>query len=78
MIDQRERQFAPAILGKAVEHPLTRQGFAFRLEVARRDCRPGRDIVKSVASGARVGRREQHLDRRHFAGEAGKVVAELW
>jgi len=33
---------------------------------------------KSASSGTGLGRREQHLDRRHFTGEVGEVVAELW
>ena len=77
MINQRERQFAPAVLGETVKHTLARECFAFRLEIAGRHRGPRCYVIEPVGSRTPAIGGEQHLDRRHLAGEAGKMAAEL-
>src|SRR5258707_6471593 len=77
MIYQRERHFALAVLGKAVEHALTGERLAFGLEIARHDRRPGRHIIKTACSIVGASRLQEQLYGRHLAGIPREIAAEL-
>ena len=77
MIDQREWNVVSAVFGEALEDTLPRKRVVFRLEIALRDRRPGRQIVERIAFRASVGGPQEQLYRCHLAREPGEMASEF-
>ena len=60
-----------------LEHPLTRQCIALRLQIARLHRWPGGYIIKTFRSVLSAGRLQQQLYRRYLAGIPGEIAADL-